>query len=293
MNPKFLLSLGIAALTALPALAGDTEATPPKPTSAENSFRANFKRVALDLSSTEVKNADRYKDSPVTQLSADSETVIKGVFDFALEYETPRSYWENSIFAQYGKTKLRPSQGPDTTSENTDQILLTSDYTHKMWKYEEADIGPFGSLGYETEFTDNDDSPRRKIFRGKAGIKLFNGQYTKDLYIAAVGESDLTYAQAVNKSAWEIGATYDYPLRDGVKFHIEGYFRDYLTYSRYQGTDFRYELNVVSRMDVKLNNTLSLSPFISYLQAQSREANVEGSNFMVGISLSYSDLFDL
>ena len=97
----------------------------------------------------------------------------------------------------------------------------------------------------------------------------------------------MTYAQSVDKLAWEVGGSYDYPLRDGVKFHIEGYFRDYLAYSRYQGTDLKYDLNIVSRMDVKLNNILSLSPFISYRQAQSREANVKGSNLMIGISFAY------
>lgn len=257
------------------------------------SWRANFKRVALEMSSTEVKNADQYQDSPVTQLSADSETVIKGVFDFALERETSRSMWENSLLMQYGRTKLRPAEGASTTNENTDQILFTSDYTHKLWKYKEADVGPFGSLSYDTEFTDNDDSPRRKIIRGKGGIKLFNGIYTKDFYIAAVGESDLTYAQAVNKTAWEIGGTYEYPLRDGVKFQVEGYFRDYLSFSHYQGTDLKYDLNIVSRMDVKLNDTLSLAPFVSYRLAQSRAAEDAGSNFMIGLSLAYSDLFDL
>ena len=296
MKIKYLLSAALlAGVFAFPAAAAEdgTKENAAETAKPANQLRAHFKRVGLDISSTDVSNADAYKNSPVTQLSADSETVIKGVFDFALEYETPRSYWENSLFMQYGKTKLKPADGPTNSSENTDQILVTSSYTQKMWKYEEADLGPFGSLSYDTEFTDNDDAPRRKIIRGKGGIKLFNGTYTKDLYIAAVGESDLTYAQSVDKLAWEVGGSYDYPLRDGVKFHIEGYFRDYLAYSRYQGTDLKYDLNIVSRMDVKLNNILSLSPFISYRQAQSREANVKGSNLMIGISFAYSDLFDL
>ena len=51
----------------------------------KNGLRANFKRVALEMSSTSVSNAEEYQNSPNSQLSADSETVIKGVFDFVLE----------------------------------------------------------------------------------------------------------------------------------------------------------------------------------------------------------------
>lgn len=58
-------------------------------------------------------------------------------------------------------------------------------------------------------------------------------------------------------------------------------------YSRYVGTDFRYELNFTSRMDVKLNDGFSLAPYVSYIQAQSRESKLKGSNTMIGIALSF------
>ena len=46
-------------------------------------------------------------------------------------------------------------------------------------------------------------------------------------------------------------------------------------------------------MDVKIKNNFSLAPYITYFQAQAREAPVEGSNFMIGLSFSYSGLFNL
>ena len=76
--------------------------------SGKSDLRANFRRVALEMSSTEVKNADLYVDSPNSQLSADSKTMIKGVFDFVLEYEQPNWQWNNSLFMEYGRTKLKP-----------------------------------------------------------------------------------------------------------------------------------------------------------------------------------------
>lgn len=283
MNFKLYVASFSLLFIALPSFAEET----PSP------LRANFKRVALEMSSTEVSNAKDYQNSPNTQLNADSQTVIKGVFDFALEYEQPDWQWNNSLFMEYGKTTLKPEGEPSSSSESADKILLTSDYARKMWRYKEADAGPFVSLGYQTEFTSNEDAPRNKTFRGKYGVKMFNGKYIKNLYIAGVEELDLTYDKADTKSAWEIGIDAEYPLRDGVKFQIESYFRDYVIYSRYVGTDFRHEFSLIGRMDVKLNDTFSLAPYISYLRAQSREASRSGSNFMVGISLAYSSLFNL
>lgn len=256
-------------------------------------LRANFKRVALEMSSTSVENAEQYQDSPNSQLSADSETVIKGVLDFVLEYEKKDWQWNNSIFAEYGKTRLKTAENQTSSTENADKILITSDYNRKMWTYDDADVGPFASLGYQTEFTANGDAPRKKTFRAKEGIKLFNGKYIQELYAAPVQELDLTYDDADTKLAYEIGIKAEYPLRDGVKFQFDSYFRDYVTYSTYRGTDFKYEFNFTSRMDVKLNDTFSLAPYLTYFRAQDRQSDVAGSNFMIGLSLAYSNLFNL
>lgn len=281
-----LTALVLSLLVPFNALAEET-ALPP-----DGELRANFKRVALEMSSTSVDNAEQYKNSPNSQLSADSETVIKGVFDFTLEYEKTDWQWNNSVYAEYGKTTLKPAEGEKSSTENADKILLTSDYNRKMWKYEDADVGPFASLGYQTEFTANNDAPRTKTFRAKEGIKMFNGKNVKELYVAPVQELDLTYSSDT-KLAYEIGFRGEYPLREGVKFQIESYFRDYVYYSTYRGTDFEYEFNLTSRMDVKLNDTLSLAPYITYFRAQDRQSDVAGSNFMIGLSLAYSDIFNL
>lgn len=256
-------------------------------------WSANFKRVALELSNTTVSNAKEYKDSPNAKLSADSESILKGVFDFALERETGHGMWSNKLFMEYGETRVKPAEGETNTTENADKILLTTEYNDKMWKYEEADVGPFASLGYQTEFTANQDAPRTKTFRGMLGLKLFNGTYIKELYGAAVQEWDLTYSDDIKKTAYEVGLKAEYPLREGVKFQLDTYFRDYVYFSRYEGTDFNYEYNVTARMDVAMVHNVSLAPYITYFEAKARNADKKGSNFLVGISLAYANLFNL
>ncbi len=256
-------------------------------------LRANLRRLGLEMSSTEVSNAKEYKNSPVSQLNTDSQTVIKGILDFALEYETEKNRWDNSVFLNYGKTKLKPQGEAADTTENEDKILLTSDYTYKLYKFQGLDLGPFASLAYQTEFTRNEDAPRMKVFRGKTGAKLLNGKIIKELYVAAVGEYDITYSEDVSKFAGEIGWRLEDSIRDGVKMSTDGYFRKYFSYSRYIGTDLKYDLNLTARMDVNITNSLTFGPYVSYRLAQSREADKHGSNFMIGLSLGYKDLFQL
>ncbi len=279
-----VLAAGLLATTAVQAA---------QTASTSSQLRANFRRVGLELSETSVSHAEEYANSPVTQLSADGQTLIKGVFDFVLEYDHENMRWDNSIFMNYGKTKIKPANGPAESSENEDKILLTSDFTYKLWRVHNLDLGPFVSGAYQTEFTENDDAPRMKVWRGKTGLKLLSGKFVKELYVAGVGEYDMTYSEHVSKSAAEIGWRLEKDLRDGVKLSTDGYFRKYLSFSEYVGTDLKHDLSLTARMDVAITKTLTFGPYLSYRLAKAREADVTGSNLMIGVSLAYTDLFQL
>ena len=256
-------------------------------------LRANVRRLGLEMSSTNVTNAKEYQDSPVSQLNSDSQTLIKGILDFVLEYETDMHRWDNSVFLNYGKTKIKPYNEPTETTENEDKILLTSDYTYKMYRFRNIDLGPFVSMAYQTEFTRNEGAPRMKVLRGKSGAKLLNGKIVKDLYIAGVGEYDFTYSENVSKTAGEVGWRLEDTIREGVKTSTDGYFRKYFSYSHYVGTDLKYDLSLTARMDVDITQTLTFGPYISYRLAKARAAEKYGSNLMIGLSLAYKDLFKL
>lgn len=283
----------VAVLLATPVLAAEGTGAQNAEPAKGGTLKANLRRLGLEMSSTDVKNAKAYQDSPVSQFNADSQTVIKGVFDGALEYDRYNLNWTNALLMEYGKTKLKPVDEEDTTSENADQILLTSEYTHKLWSHKSIDFGPFASVGYQTEFTKNQDAPRTKIARGKAGIKVFNGNIIKDLYIAGVYEYDMTYSEHVSKSAGEVGWRIEYALRDGVQFSTDGYYRDYFSFSAYEGEDLKYDLKATARMDVNLMGNLTFGPYISYRQGESRAAGKTASNTMIGVSLTYKNLYEL
>jgi len=259
-----------------------------------NELRLNFKRVSLDFSNTTVKNAQEYQDSPYTALNANDETIMKGTADIALELERMMYRWDNRVYANYGKSSVTDnSDGTKTTSETADELIFTSDYSMKLWRFKNTDLGPFASVAYQTEFTRDGDAPRNEIIRGKFGIKLFNNKYFDDLYFANVGEFELTYGPTISKYGLEIGANANYKLKNDIIFKFNGYYRDYISYSQYNPNDLEYDLNFSIRMDVKITKILSLSPFYNFRQAKARGAKSYAQNSNIGISILYSDLFNL
>ena len=258
-------------------------------------WQVELKKIAFDFTSTEVKNAKEYNGFSDARLSADSQTAVRGALDFISDYHAEHYLWTNELTADYGRTKIRPVEGQTLTNENADKILLTTGYTQRLWKVQDVlggfEAGPFFNLGYETEFTKPDNSPRKKILRGTAGVKLFEGTYIKSLFAAVVGERDFTYNPGASKLAWEAGFKIEQPVREGVTAKYSVLFRDYLSSSEKRDTDLDYEFSADARLDVQLYKNLYLAPFVSYYTAQAKYFGPRGENVYIGVSLSFSHLF--
>ena len=253
-----------------------------------SSLTANLKRLALQYNQNSVTNREdpNYPGS----FTSDEQQVFTGVFDGNIEYNNNSLVWLNSLFMEYGRSES-DDNGVKSKSENADKILLTTDYTHKIWKLEEGIIGPFVSLGYQTEFTtfEGEDGKdyRTKILRGKTGLKLYEGKYFKQLYAAAVEEADFTYGDTNMKTAGEIGYEFEYQIRDDMKFVSDGFFRKYFIYDKYRNTDFKFEAETNNRLDVAIVGGLSFAPFVNYKVAKTRGAKKRRSDTTVGLSLGY------
>lgn len=254
----------------------------------------SVRRIGLELSQTQVRHAVEYKDSPVSALNADSQDFIKGVFDTALEYKKNRFQWDNSLFMEYGETKLKPAEGEVTSSENADDILLSSNLEYGCWEFSGFKFGPTVRAAYDTEFIASGDAPRQNIVRANAGLSLFDNKVIKSLYLTGVYEYDFTYAdEKTSKLAAEIGWRLEYQIRDGVKFSSNGYYREYLSYSLYVPTDLERDLSAVARLDTNLWGDLTMGPYVQYRRARARGVDVYGSNFIIGISFNYITKFGL
>lgn len=257
----------------------------------ETKFNLNVRRIGLDWTKTDMKNAEQYQNSSVAALKASDQENLKGVFDVALEYGFDRFKWDNSLFMEYGKQSITNVNGEKTTDESADKILLSSDLAYACWDFDSFKLGPIVRGQYETEFQGD---PRRNVIRPNAGFALFDHDIIKSLYIVGVYEYDFTYAdEKVNKSAVEAGWRLDYKLREGVKFSSDGYYRKYLSFSQYVPEDLEYDFLAVARMDTNVWGDLTMGPYVKYRRAHSRQAIDYGANTSIGISFSYIHNFDL
>ncbi|MCR4918043.1 MAG: hypothetical protein K5912_03825 [Alphaproteobacteria bacterium] len=284
---KLSLSL-FAVLLPVAAFADDIDLEPKE-------LFLNIRRIGLDLSKTEVRHAREYSNSPISALNSDSQDFIKGVFDTVLEYTHNRFNWDNSLFAEYGKTTVKPYNAHQTTNENSDKILFVSNLSYACWDYDAFKLGPMVRASYETEFEPaKNTSNRLKVARAFGGLSLFDAKIVKTLYVAGLYEYDFTYGyHQVSKSAAEVGWRLEYDVRDGVKLLTDGYYREYLGYSHYIGTDLRRDLSVTARMDTNLWGDFTMGPYVQYRRAKARAEKVYGSNLMLGISFNYITKFGL
>lgn len=275
--------------------AAEGEALPDAETSVAEaaSLKANIKRIALEYLEHSVTNKDdpNYPDS----YNSDEQSNISGVFDGNITYDKNNTVWVNGLYAIYGKSETTEN-GVTSKNENDDEILLFTDYTYKVWQLEQGVVGPFAYLGYETEFTDFDldgKDYRTKILRAKTGLKLYDGAYFKQLYVAVVEEDDMTYNNDNMKTGGEVGYEISLPINQTTNFVSEGYYRRFFSYSEREDTDFKYRLKLANRIEVKLIGDLYLAPFYDYELAETRGASKSRSQTTMGLSLSYNRSFDL
>ena len=255
-------------------------------------LQLSVRRIGLDWSKTQVRNAAEYQDSPVAALNATSQDFFKGVFDTILEFTRNKFKWDNSLVMEYGRTTLRPYDAPATTDENADKILYSSDLSYACWDFSGLKFGPTVRAAYETQFVDTDDSPRQNIVRSSAGISLFDHTVIKSLYLTGIHEYDFTYAGSQNsKQGAEFGWRLEYPVRDGVKFSSDGYYREYFLYSEYVGTDLERDFSAVVRLDTNLWGDFTMGPYVQYRLARARQTDLYGSNLIFGISFNYITKF--
>ncbi len=282
---KKLVLTAVCALCAAAALAQDGKL----------GWQVELKKLALDITSTEVKNADAYLGFSDARLTSDSQTTLRGHWDSIADYHAEHFLWTNELTMDYGRTKIRPVVGERLTNENADKILFTTGYTQRLWRVEDFlggfEAGPFANIGYETEFTKPDLAPRKRIVRAMAGGKLFEGKYLKSLYTALVGERDFTYEPYASKLAWESGFKLEFPVREGVSFKWDALYRKYLSTTEKHPTDLDWEFETNARLDVQLYNNLYAAPFVSYYTAQGKYVGPRGENVYVGISFSFSHIF--
>ena len=259
-------------------------------------WRLNIDNISFQFSNITVNNADKLGAAQNSKLQSTDQTLVQGSGRFASEYYRKEFSMVTSLTLAYGKLTLRPRTGAAIKNEIANQILAEEEVRYRLWRWNRflggGLVGPFADIGYDTEFAASAGLPLRKIWRGKTGIKLFDGQLLQDFYVAAVMERDHTYADNYTKWAYQTGFKLTVPVRRGVNWTVDGSYRRYYP-NQLRLSDLKEELELNSRLGVDLFSNLRVSPFVSFYQAEGAFSEVTAYNLLFGISLEYSKLFKL
>lgn len=262
--------------------------------SVENTLlKIDIRRISLEFSNTTIQAPNEYKNLQITQFNGDNSTIVNFKADLGLDYNFEDSRFSNNLIVNYGLIVLTPRGLPSTRTETADDLSLTSGYTKKVFILENGFVGPFIDGQYQTELTRNLDAnnnllPLSQTLRYKVGMKMLDGKYIDEIYLAGVGEMDLTYSPMGINGALEVGLRAKSPITNDIKLVYQGFYRHYIGFNIKRDTDILYNLNLNMRVDVSVYNGFALSPFISAQFAKIRGSRKNGSNITTGVALLYS-----
>lgn len=272
------------------ALGADIDINPDR-----RNWHIELKRIAANFSSTSIRNQEPYEGFSDSRITGDSQLMLQGFFDLGIDFYAPRYVIFNSIDADYGRTIIYPKNEPKISNRTSDRIILSSDYTHRIWYIPRFiggfEIGPFIKLNYQTEFDPPAEHDRRQIVRGNGGIKFFDGLYLKDLHLNIFGEKDFAITTASESLGWEGGIKIEYALNKYSKIYYYTNFRHYIHNSAPATYNPLYQLEIELRVDSKFYKKTALAPFVKYYALQGRDIKQTGSSLLLGFSFSLGYTF--
>lgn len=261
-------------------------------------WRLNLRDLSLQLSDTGVRNTENFSQVSDSRLRTDGQTHIQGSGKLFSEFYSGNMRFDSGLSADYGKITLRPRHQPRVETESMDRLLIESELKYQFLRYDgflgPMVLGPFFNLAYDTEFTRQPGLPLRKIVRGRAGLKLFEGTYVRELYTGLVTEQEYTYDPARTKHAAEAGFGVNMLLPGtALTLIADGNYRNFARSRSDTAADLKQRLELNFKLSTKLYGDVMISPFLNFFLATDKIASGTATNIMTGFSLNYSRLFKL
>ena len=261
-------------------------------------WRLNLRDLSLQLSDTGVRHTENFSQVSDSRLRTTGQRYIQGSGKLFSEFYSGNLRFDSGLSANYGKITLRPKGQPRVKTESVDQILIESELKYQLLRYQgflgPMVLGPFFNLAYDTEFTHQPDLPVRKIVRGRAGLKLFEGAYVRELYTGLVTEQTYTYSPARTRYAAEAGFGMNMLLPGTALLLIaDGNYRIFAGSRFDTAADLKQRLELNFKVSTRLYRDVMITPFFNFFLATNKLAAGTATNIMTGFSLSYSHLFKL
>ncbi len=252
-------------------------------------WEITLKHLALNFSSTSIKQQKAYESFSDTRLKGDSQIIAETSALLHGNYYAKNFVFFNTIYGEYGRNIIYPQAEKKIDNTTLDRILFATDYTQKVWFFEQLfggfDMGPYTQLSYQTQFAKINQ--RTHIVRLNAGIKLFNGSVIKNFYLSLFSEQDFTYANSMHNFGLNFGLNIQYELNKHVKLLNYLNFRQYFINHSSSQYNPQSELEFNTKIQTALFKNFSIAPYLSLYLLKGRLITKPAINFMLGISLSY------
>ncbi len=263
-----------------------------------NLWRVNLRGLSLSMVNTDVSGPSAYANINESQLSAVNQTQVQGSGRLYSEYYSGKFRFDAGVSADYGKNVLRPRGQPHLTAESVDQLTYETQLIYRMRNYNgrlgRMVVGPYASAAYDTEFSRQDSLPLKKVVRGSAGMKLFEGAALQELYAGLTTEQVYTYSPARTKYAVETGFSLSLPLPGtALQLSADGNYRNFAR-SRFDTIyDLKQRLELNVKVSTRLYGDVMISPYLNFYLAQGKKLPGSAYNLTTGFALEYSRLFKL
>jgi len=258
-------------------------------------WRLNVKNLSLYFSNfSATGKGNGFGSVGESRLSTENQNNIRGSATVASEYYSGPRRIDLTLKADYGKAVY-----PSYTSESADSLIIEGE-ERRRWKSFNGKLGslalgPFASAGWETEFTRNKGENLKKILRGKGGLKLFEGNYIKDLSAGITLEQNYTDSSSHNTQiAAETGYRLEFKVPNtGFTVYSDGSYRRFARSRNDTASDLLDRLELNAKVSTSLYRNLSLDIFAKWLYATGKKIPGFGNSLETGFSISYKQLFKL
>lgn len=254
-------------------------------------WEIDLNRIAVNFTQSSLTNQKLYASFSDSNLKGNSQLALQVFFTLNGNFYAPRFVVFNTAYAEYGFTQITQTNNSVVTNKNLDKLLFSTDYTQRMWDFdwgfEVFEVGPYIRASYQTEFNPTPSVGRRHIINYMAGVKLFDGNYVKNLYLDFFGENDFNLPTKLDGVGVEVGISLEYKLNQHVKWSYSMNYKKYIFNAPDSKISPDYQLLVETRVDAKLFKTLTIAPLVRYYMLKANDIEVPASNFMVGVSLNF------
>lgn len=261
-------------------------------------WRINLRTLSLSMLNTDISGPSGYSAINDARLSAVSQTQMQGSGKLYSEYYSGMFRFDAGVSADYGKTVLRPRGQPRLTTESIDQLTYDTQLIYRWKNYDgklgRLVVGPYASTAYDTEFSHQDSLPLKRVLRGSAGMKLFEGAALQDLYAGLSTQQEYTYTPARTQYSFESGFRLSAPLPGtALELNADGTYRNFARSRFDTAADVKQELELNLKVSTKLYGDVMISPYVNFFLAQGKKLPGSAYNLTTGFSLEFSRLFKL